>query len=337
MISFTRKPAAALAGCAILALAGAAPSWAADLPGKGVKVIPATSSIAEELFQTKIVMMGLAQLGYDVKDHLEIEYPTMHLAISQGDLTFSTTHWAPLHKAFYEKAGGEKTLWRSDKFVANSLQGYLIDKKTADAHNIKTLDQLADPKIAKLFDADGDGRADLTGCNPGWGCERVIEHHLKEYKLKPTIEHNQGSYFALMADTKTRFEKGESVLYYTWTPLWVSGVLVPGKDVEWLEVPYTSLPDGQKPKTELADGRNLGFAVNTQRIVANKKWVDENPAAKRFFELVNVDVNDVSAQNLKMRDGEDKAKDVTGHVEAWIKANQKAWDGWIAEAMKAGA
>lgn len=50
-------------------------------------------------------------------------------------------------------------------------QGYLIDKKTADKYHITNIEQLKDPKIAKLFDANNDGKADLTGCNPGWGCE----------------------------------------------------------------------------------------------------------------------------------------------------------------------
>jgi glycine betaine/proline transport system substrate-binding protein len=44
------------------------------------------------------------------------------------------------------------------------------------------------------FDADGDGKADLAGCIPGWGCERVIEHELTEYGLRDTVTHNQGEY-----------------------------------------------------------------------------------------------------------------------------------------------
>lgn len=318
---------------AVLALSGAA--LAAEKPGEGVEVTPATSSIAEEIFQTRIISEALRELGYDVNDHVELEYPTMHLGIANGDITFATTHWDPLHKAFYEKAGGPDTLWRSGSYVANSLQGYLIDKKTADAHGIKTVDDLKKPEIAKLFDADGDGKADLTGCNPGWGCERVIEHHMDEYGLRDTVEHNQGSYFALMADTMTRFEKGDPILYYTWTPLWVSGVLVPGEDVTWLEVPYTSLPDGQEAQTEIADGRNLGFAVNDQKIIATKAWIEDNPAAAKLFEVAELSVNDVSAQNLKMQNGEDSPADIERHAAEWIEQNRATFDEWLKQARAA--
>ena len=50
--------------------------------------------------------------------------------------------------------------------------GYLIDKKTAEKYHITNIEQLKDPKIASLFDANGDGKADMTGCTPGWGCDR---------------------------------------------------------------------------------------------------------------------------------------------------------------------
>src|SRR5260370_38194798 len=46
-----------------IALACAGASAASDQPGKGVKVSPLKSSIAEESFQTLIVMKALEQLG----------------------------------------------------------------------------------------------------------------------------------------------------------------------------------------------------------------------------------------------------------------------------------
>ncbi len=66
------------------------------------------------------------------------------------------------------------------------------------------------------------------------------------------------------------------MLYYTWTPYWVSDVLKPGKDVVWLQVPFSSLPGEQKNiDTKLANGANYGFPVNTMHIVANKAWAEK--------------------------------------------------------------
>ena len=320
---------------AALALAGLT-AQAADLPGKGVTVLPLKSSIAEETFQTLLVMKGLDKLGYTVQPIQEVEYPTAHVAIANGDATFMADHWNQLHADYYKNAGGDTKLYRQGVFIANNAQGYLIDKKTADAHKITNLDQFKDPAIAKLFDNDGDGKADLTGCNPGWGCEAMIEHHLDAYKLRDTVTHQQGTYSALIADTITRYKAGKPIFYYTWTPYWVSNELKPGQDVVWLEVPFSSLPGDQKgTDTKLPNGKNYGFVVNTQHIVANKAWAEKNPAAAKLFEVMSVPVGDINAQNYLMSQGQNKAADIERHANGWIKAHQATFDGWIAKAKAA--
>jgi glycine betaine/proline transport system substrate-binding protein len=325
-----------LLGGGLMALALTGPAQAQNLPGKGIAVQPLQSSIAEETFQTLLVSRALAKLGYDVKPIKEVEYPTAHVAIANGDATFMADHWDPLHADFYKNAGGDAKLYRQGAYSPGAAQGYLIDRKTAEAHKITRVDQLKDPAIAKLFDHNGDGKADLTGCNPGWGCEAVIEHHLDAYKLRDTVTHQQGSYAALIADTITRLKQGQPVLYYTWTPYWVSGVLRPGQEVVWLQVPFSSLPGEQsKLDTQLPNGQNYGFVLNTQRIVANRQFTEQNPAAARLFEVMALPVADINAQNLRMREGQNKPQDVERHTDAWIKAHQKTFDGWIAQAMAA--
>ena len=330
---FTRTLIAA--GLLSLGLAATTVS-AADLPGKGIKVQALKSSLAEETFQTLLVNRALAKLGYDVQPIKEVEYPTAHIAISNGDATFMADHWNPQHADYFKNAGGKDKLSREGVYSDNAAQGYLIDKKTADAYKITNIGQLKDPKIAKLFDTDGDGKADLTGCTPGWGCETMIEHQLDAYKLRGTVSHRQGTYSALMADTITRFKAGQPILYYTWTPYWVSAELRPGKDVVWLEVPFSSLPGEQaKMDTRQPSGKNYGFVVNTQHIVANKDFVQKNPAAGKLFEVMKVSVNDINAQNLRMSHGENQPKDVERHTDSWIKAHQKTFDGWIAQSLAA--
>ena len=330
---FTRT----LLAAGLLSLGLAASATAADtLPGKGISVQPLKSSLAEETFQTLLVSRALGKLGYDVKAIKEVEYPTAHIAIANGDATFMADHWNWQHADYFKNAGGDAKLSRAGTYSDNAAQGYLIDKKTADQYKITNIAQLKDPKIAKLFDTNGDGKADLTGCTPGWGCETMIEHQMDAYKLRDTVTHQQGAYAALMADTITRFKAGKPVFYYTWTPYWVSAQLKPGKDVVWLEVPFSALPGEQgKLDTKLANGKNYGFVVNKQQLVANKAFVEKNPAAGKLLEVMQLSVNDINAQNNRMANGEDKLADIERHTNGWIKAHQKTFDGWIAQAMAA--
>ena len=311
-------------------------AFAADAPGKGIKVQPLQSSNAEESFQTLLVARALQKLGYEVAPSKEIEYATAHVAIANGDATFMAAHWSPLHDDFYKNAGGDAKLSRKGTYSTNAAQGYLIDKKTAEQYKITRIDQLKDPKLAKLFDSTDDSKTDLTGCNPGWGCEAVIEHQIDKFGLKNTVSHVQGSYAALMADTIARFKKGQPILYYTWTPYWVSDVLKPGKDVVWLQVPFSSLPGVQKNiDTKLSNGANYGFPVSTMHIVANKAWAEKNPAAAKLFSIMKLPIADINAENAMMHEGHGSEADIQGHVDGWIKAHQQQFDGWVNEALAA--
>lgn len=87
----------------------------------------------------------------------------------------------------------------------------------------------------------------------------------------------------MMADTISRYKEGKPVFYYTWTPYWVSNELKPGKDVVWLQVPFSALPGDKNADTKLPNGANYGFPVSTMHIVANKAWAEKNPAAAKLF------------------------------------------------------
>ena len=318
-------------------------SWAAGrnlpgdaLPGKGITVLPVKSALAEENFQTLLVMKALEQLGYTVKPWEELDYPLIHVAVANGDATFMANHWNPHHAEFYKQAGGDARLSRKGVYAAGAAQGYMIDKKTAEAHKITHLDQLKDPKLAALFDIDGDGKANLIGPNAGWGGEAVVAHQIKAFGLENTVSYTQGNYPALIADTLARFKAGKPVLYYAWTPYWLSNVLRPGQEVVWLQVPHSSMPGVQAgTDTRLPNGRNYGFPLNNEYIVGNRIWVENNPAAGKLFEIMQIPINDISRQNQLLREGESKASDINRHADAWIKAHQKTFDGWIAQAKAA--
>lgn len=311
--------------------------YAADVnkPGEGVSITPIFPTIAEERFRGEIAIAGLKELGYDVKVPKETEFPAMYLALSYGDADFTVHLWEQLHEAFYNKAGGDETMVKVGKIMDGVLQGYMIDKKTADAYKIKDVSDLKKPEIAKLFDSNGDGKADLTGCNPGWGCELIIAHQMKAYGLEPTVSNNRGSYFALMADTISRYQQGKPVLFYTWVPQWIAGVLVEGRDVVWLPVPFTSLPEGKVVKNTEHDGKNLGFPVDTVYAVMNKEFAEKNPVARKFLSEVKITTADESAQNLRMQQGEKSLADIKRHAAEWIKAHQAEYDGWLADARAA--
>lgn len=291
------------------------------------------TSIAEEGFQMYVVVEALRTLGHKVEITNGVQYPIAYQSIAQekDGVAFMAANWDPLQNNMTNAVGLENLLIKGT-YIDNCAQGYLIDKKTADKYNIKYIDDLKDPKIAKLFDSNGNGKADLAGCAPGWGCEKVIEHQLDAFGLRDSITHNQGEYSAIITNSIARYKTGKSILYYTWTPYWVSGKLVPGKDVVFLQVKNSAHP--VLKSTKLSNGADYGFAINNQRIVANVATKNYKDIAK-LFSIMKLDVNDISGENMLMSKGENKEDDVKRHAKMWIKSNQNLFDSWIMEAKKA--
>ena len=303
-----------------------------------VTIRSANSTWIQELFQTYIVNIGLEKLGYNIEKPKQIEYPPIYISIANGDLDYSTVYYEPQHKEYFDNSGGKEKLEGVGMLTPDGIQRYEIDKKTADKYNITNIEQFKDPKIAKLFDSDGDGKANLVGCNPGWSCELVINHQIEAYGLEDTVEHNQGQYEILLADAMTRYKQGQPIIYYAYNPHWISTVLKRNEDVVWLEVPFTSLPESIGNLTEKdtsVDGKNFGFPILQQRIVANKKFLEANPVVRKWFELVQIPIEDMSAESLRIKEGENQEKDILRHAQEWVENNQEKYDSWLETARQA--
>ena len=314
-------------------------------PGKGVTVRPARATWNTGFFQEALVRRGLEELGYNVQKPKDLQNPIFYKSVALGDVDYWTNGWFPNHnsqlpKNFYDKA---------DKYgyvvKAGGLQGYLMSKKEVEKYHIQSLDDFRRPEVKKAFDANGDGKADLTACPPGWGCENVIAWHMKVYHLKDDINPVKAAYEAGMASALGRYKSGEPIFFYTWAPNWTIFKLKPGRDVEWINVPKIIPKESQKSAADrmtvsgiegaVTDPIKLGFVVSDIRIVANKKFIKKNPAAKKFFEVFTLPLNDINEQNTRMNEGEKSQKDIERHVDQWIAKNQSKWDGWLQQAREA--
>ncbi|MDF1525304.1 MAG: glycine betaine/L-proline ABC transporter substrate-binding protein ProX [bacterium] len=324
----------------------AMPAFAADsLPGKGIEVQPARATWNTGYFQEAIVSAGLKELGYEVNKPMELQNPLFYQSVMLGDVDYWTNGWFPNHTSQMPKGSEGRVEVLGYIVKAGGLQGYLVSKKMVEKFDIKSLDDFKRPEVKKAFDSNGDGKADLTACPPGWGCEKVITHHFDVYDLDDHINRITAGYSASMADALARHGAGEPVFFYTWAPNWTIGKLKPGKDVMWINVPEINPLESQAAGKDrmtvsgiegaVTDPLKAGFVVSDIQVVANKEFLDKNPAARKFFELFELPLGDINAQNTKMEDGEKSQADIARHAAAWIKANQDQWDSWLKEARDA--
>ena len=316
-----------------------------EKPGEGVTVRPGRATWTTGHFQELLVRLALEELGYDVKKPKDLSNPIFYQAVTMGDIDYWTNAWFPLHYDQLPKNFDEKAEAIGFIAKAGGLSGYLASKKAVDEFGITSLADFKRPEVMKAFDANGDGKADMVACEPGWGCEKVVSHHLDVYELHDYITPIKASYTASMADAVARHQDGENILFYTWAPNWTIIKLLPGKDVVWLNVPEINPTKGQQGYEDkmvlsgiegaVSDPVKMGFVANDIRVVANKGFLADNPAAKKLFELVEIPVMDISAQNTKMNQGENSAKDIERHARDWIEHNKETWNNWLEAARNA--
>lgn len=333
----------AVTGAALLALTAGAAA-AAENPGEGKTIRLARATWDTGWFPAAVYQRAFEALGYEVEGPVTLDNPPFYSSVAQGDVDLWVNGWFPIHNT-YEGAfegSAEKVGYVA---AGGALQGYLVDKASAEKFGITNIADFKRPEVKEAFDSNGDGKADMVACPPGWGCEVTIEYQMEAYGLNDHINLIKAAYSASMADAVARYKSGNPILFYTWTPNWTVGVLAPGKDVVWLEVPEPALPDDQKEyldKTVVPgvegcanDPCAMGWPANDIRPVANNEFLEANPAVRKLLEVMEIPLGDIFVQNAKMSEGEDSEKDILGHADAWIEANSEKVQGWLDEARKA--
>jgi ABC-type proline/glycine betaine transport system substrate-binding protein len=315
------------------------------VPGSGETLVVGRPTWDTGWFQAEILAQMLGELGYVIDGPITYGNEDFYREVQTGNVDLWANGWFPLHDQLLPEveASGAKRVGFEVK--GGALQGYMADLATIEESRIETLGDLADPEIAAQFDRDGDGKADLIGCNLDWACHPVVEHHLEAYGLSDTVEQISSDYGPLMQSAANRYAQGQPVLYYTYTPNWTGGVLVPGRDVAWVPVPEPSLPPemaDQEADTVVADVEGcltdpcgMGFAPNDIRSVANSRLLEDQPAIASLLEQFTISLDEVSTQNALMFRGEDSSIDIEQHAANWIRDNRATVDRWLGAATEA--
>jgi glycine betaine/proline transport system substrate-binding protein len=340
-IMLHRISTALIAGA--LVLSGLA--FAQERPGEGVTVTPAVATWESARPVEAIFSVLLSELGYDVQRPTSLANPIFYQALTQGDVDYWPNGWFPLHNAQLPANFDDHASIVGTIVERGAIQGYLVSKWAAEEYGITSLDDFKRPEVREAFDRSGDGRADLVACPPGWGCEEVIEHHLDVYDLREHVNDIKAAYSASFADALAAHRAGEAVFYYTWTPNFTVFELVPGEDVVWINTPGIDPAPAEADLAEfmvvegvegaVSDPLIMGFAANDIQAVANNDFLAANPAAERLFELIEIDLIDISGMTLRFIEGEDSDEAVLAMAQEWVETNRDAVDGWLDEARAA--
>ena len=313
-------------------------------PGEGVRVNMARATWSTGYVQAAIYRALLQDLGYEVSDpsETELDAVSFYTALAEGQFDFWTNGWFPQDTSRLEEAGLTGIAGPVGLLIpSGGLQGILVDRTTAEAHGITKWDDIGNnSEIAALFDLDGDGKADIMGCDIGWNCRLVINDTIAANGWQATIEQITATHADLFADSLDRLRMGEPILQFVWTPGPFTAKLIPGEDAIWLSVDNplpsqqgtASLPAAQCP----AQPCQTGFTPADIRVVARNDFLAANPTAAKLLELATIPEADVSRYILQYGDELANESNVKAAANEWIATHRAVVDRWMAAARAAG-
>ena len=142
-----------------------------------------------------------------------------------GQLDVITEVWRDNIVQMHEEAVTKGQIVELGVNTPSSTQGFYVDKATSDKYNLKTVDDMKKPEIAKLFaDPEAPGKGRMTSCISGWTCYTINLVKHKVYGLDEFYTNfDPGSGGALDAAIAGGFKKGKPVFTYYWTPTGLMG------------------------------------------------------------------------------------------------------------------
>ena len=99
--------------------------------------------------------------------------------MAQGDYDLWASSWPLNHTPLLEGESpdggtfGDKARYIGKMMASGALQGLLVDIPSVENSASPRLGELLDnPDAVTHFDSDGDGKADINGCDDGWAARR---------------------------------------------------------------------------------------------------------------------------------------------------------------------
>ena len=333
--------------------------------GKGITVRMGRANWSTGYVQAEIYKQILERAGYAVTSpsRWELAPALAYIAMADRDIDFWANSWYPGHHTWLATQLPDGSLVRHHVTVfeegplpRQGLQGFLITKSVAEDYGITSLQQINDsPALIKLFDADGNGKAEILGCPESWTCDDITESMIAFHGWD-NIEQTKAGYDAMIAQANDLVRLGEPVIIYTWQPSSYVAQLRPGDNVLWLTTHPTDVLDGSNPLgLEGGEGWGqdsgfsglgagfctqpcqLGWEASDILVTANSDFVAENPFLDELLRLVVLNVIDISRAILAYDNSNRTENDVDRIAGDWMDAHASTVDGWLQAAYDASS
>lgn len=281
-------------------------------------------------WESNLVLTDVQRLilenGYGCKTQvLPTETLPALAALERGDLDVNTEIWLNSMGTIWDEAMARGRVVRSgDLFLGG--EAWFIPKYVQERFpELKSAADLV--KFKEAFkDPEDPSKGRFYGCPAGWACEVVSTNLFNALELGDDFTYYQpGTGAAQKAALLSDYRRKNNIAFYYWYPTPLVGAL----DLVELELPEY---DEQKHKcltdVDCQNPEPSAYPNNPVFVALNKKFSEEAPQLKAFFDKNAVPLDVINATLAEMEDSGDDSMDVA----KWFLAEYpEVWTQWVPE------
>ena len=264
---------------------------------------------------------------------LEVELRTGNNAVvfeamDKNDMHVHPEVWLPNQANLHNKYVKENKTVKMNANGIPAFQGMCVTKHTADTHGVKSITDLTNPDIAKLFDTDGDGKGEIWIGASGWASTNVEKIRAKSYGYSETMNLKEMDETLALAEVDNAVAQKKPIVFFCYTPhhMFALHELIPLKEPAYDKAKWKVLQPTDDPDWLAKSSAPVAWDLAYLHIHYSAKLEETNPAAAALLSKVKLDTDTVSAMTFALV--VDK-QDPAAFAKKWVAENAKTVQGWL--------
>lgn len=207
-------------------------------------------------------------------------------------------------------------------------QGICVTKKTADEHNIRSIEDLVNPENAKLFDTNGDGKGELWIGAQGWGSTNVERAKAHSYGYDLFFELQTFDEALVLTQLDDAVLRGRPFVFHCYTPnhIFAQHELIELKQPAYDEAKWKFVQPDTDPQWVEKSSVAMAWAPSTLYIAYSKSLEERAPESVKILNQIELTSDLISSWTKALV--VDK-RDAQEFGQEWVKANGETIEGWL--------
>ncbi|MDV7144599.1 glycine betaine ABC transporter substrate-binding protein [Tropicimonas sp. TH_r6] len=247
----------------------------------------------------------------------------------KGGMDIHPDVWLPNQRFFVELYVGQKGSVALSRGSYEGRSGFCVPTVFAQEHDIRTLQDLAAPRLRGELDADGNGLNEIWIGAEGWASTYIHKVKMRDYGLSESLEYTSDPEPDFLARLDARLAEGEGAAFHCYTPHYqqISHALTmleePAHDPDLYHVVTPDEDNDWFEKSRVASGD----PVKSVHVAYSLRLEAEFPRVAAFLSRIDMDAEDVARLSYAVQiDG----VPIPAAVRTWIEANPERIAAWLA-------